>query len=80
MPSKITKTEIRQWLLDAIQATVSKYGVSSFSKKQSKIIERFSKKLAVDIKDEIKKKIANEEKLVKVSEKKSRKKAAVLQH
>jgi hypothetical protein len=76
MSYKITKTEIRQSLLNAIQETISKYGVLELPKKKNKVIESFSKKLAVDIKDEIKKKVAGEIKAKKIVIKKSRKAVA----
>ena len=71
MSNKITKTEIRQSLSDAIQTTASKYGVSPLSKKQTKVIESFSKKLAIDFKDAIKKRVAKEGKAIIKKAKKS---------
>lgn len=64
MLNKITKAEIRQSLSDAIQTTASKYGASPLSKKQTKAIENFSRKLAIDIKDAIKKRITKEGKVI----------------
>jgi hypothetical protein len=69
MPNKITKSEIRLSLFNAIQDTISKYGIAEHPKKRSKAIGNFSKKLATDIKDELKKKFAKESKSRAVAKK-----------
>ncbi len=65
--NKLTKKEIRLSIEDAIRQSLQKFEISIPSKKTQRLLENSSKRIADQIKDELKKKINKAAKKIKPS-------------
>jgi hypothetical protein len=63
--NKLTKKEIRLSIEDAIKQSLQKFEISIPSKKTQKLLENSSRRIAEQIKDELKKKLNKAAKKVK---------------
>jgi hypothetical protein len=71
--NKIAKKEIRQSVEQAIDGVLLKFNVSSSPKKIGRLSETFSRKFAEEVKVFLKKKSAEDNKILKATQKEAKK-------